>query len=215
MLTKLREGFKKNLELQQSKQKWISTKVKKSGSEKVLVSVDTSRYMTDYFGNNKFFPEAPMSSIALRVQLKGIKNWYTLRNKFKSMKCFPLFSGYEDRDNGLVEYALEFGSDYESAAKICKEVLLTLYSLSPNDLIDCWTDEVNEQIFEKRNIFRIIYMIFYGIGTVSILLFQVICLLRKFGLFEQFDMAIIFLPIGIIMLIIGGICQYVYMHKKD
>jgi hypothetical protein len=208
MLELLVNAFKKNIELQQSKQKWVTTKVKEAGSDKVLISVDTSRYLTDYFGDKKFFPDSPMSSIALKIQLKGIKNWYTLRNKFKKMKCFPLFSGYEDRDNGLVEYALDFGCDYESAAKICKEVILTLYSLSPNALIDCWTNEVDEKIYEERNKYQTKYSIFYCIGAVLFILYYISPLFRGKSMG-------IFLVLGFIMLIIAAVYQYKYMHKKE
>jgi hypothetical protein len=98
---------------------------------------------------------------------------------------------------------LDFGSDYESAAKICKEIMQALYSISPNDLIECWTDVVDESIYKERNKFRTYYVICYIVGVV-------LCGIAQIG----GDIGGLYL-FGFLFLIIGCVFLYKYMHKNE
>lgn len=85
-----------------------------------------------------------------------------LLSAFMNLDCYQLFTPHRsffkkdaDKMEGI-EFAIDFGSDTEGAARLVSEILVKVYGLSLDEKIECYTnygdkiDECREKINEER-----------------------------------------------------------------
>jgi ribosomal protein L32 len=138
-------AFEKHLEQQNHTQQCTTTNIYHSETDEVLATVTTSSYLKDYLGREKLLPNASDKSIALKLEFKDNK----LLEKFKSLKCYTLFYSVALKDpldatNLTFIYYIDFGTDFNSAAQICIEVIKNLFNFKYNAVIYCKT-EIGEE----------------------------------------------------------------------